>query len=221
MNGYTALDLQVAERHGLPLVGLDEVGVGPVFGPVCACALMVDPEKAATISIGHLEVNDSKKLTEVDREALFVRIAMVSLYSLGWVGVGEIESDRNIQQSAAKARERALHELLGRCQRMTRAMPKAIISDWFDVPAPIPCVHPAKADSLSMLVACASIVAKVMRDREVIRLAESLDVRYDLKRSKGYGTPNHMRAIRSLGLTPHHRVHMIKPPQAGWKGMGT
>jgi ribonuclease HII len=216
------LDLETMRQHGAPIVGVDEVGMGPLAGPVCACALMMPPEAAATVSDEVAEVNDSKTLSEEKREHLFIRIVSVSTHHVGWVSVKEIESHKNIRESGTIARRRALQGLLGKCRHRDLVPPTAIISDWFNVILPgqsIPCIHPAKADGLSFLVACASIVAKVTRDRKMIELAETVDARYDWIHCKGYGTGRHRAAIQLLGLTPHHRVHMIKPPKEGWKGL--
>jgi len=214
---YMTLDLETVARYGPDIAGVDEVGMGPVAGPVCACALMVSREQAATIAVDRLEVDDSKKLSQSQRESLFPRIVAVSTHALGWVSVEEIEELRNLNKSGALARQRAVGNLVRKCQRLHRPEPAALISDWFDIPGRIPCVHVKSGDSLSFVCAAASIVAKVYRDTWMVR---QLDEHpewgvYNWADNKGYGTPQHLRAIEIHGTTPLHRKYLLKTRATG------
>ena len=166
-------------------------------------------------------MDDSKKLTQTQRENLFPRIAAVSVHALGWVSVEEIEKLRNLNKSGALARERAVGNLVRKCQRLHRPEPDVLISDWFDIPGRIPCVHVKSGDALSFVVASASIVAKVYRDAKMRGYLDEHPEwgRYGLMTNVGYPTPEHIRAIQIYGTTPIHRPYLVKSvlkPRKGW-----
>jgi ribonuclease HII len=219
MKGYMALDCRMLERYGVPVVGVDEVGVGPWAGPMVACALTVTKEDAETIRDGALEVRDSKQLTERHRDQLFPRIIAVSKYGLGWVSAPEIEAIHNLTKAGDLARERAVTELMGKLV----FRPSVIISDWFEMKIDgIPNYHCAKADSKSFAVAAASIVAKVTHDG-FMREAHRQYPDYDWDHNKGYGTPRHQQAIKIHGLTSLHRKYITEAGmkmKKGWAGLG-
>ncbi len=176
--------------------GVDEAGRGPLAGPVCAAAVIL-PE--GLILEG---VNDSKKLTEKKREALFDVVKDRALsYSIAFASVEEIE-ELNILNATMLAMKRAVEGL--------------------DVPADfayidgnrtpdleIPSEYIIKGDARSMSVAAASILAKVSRDRLMLNFAE-LYPGYGFEKHKGYGTKVHTDAIKELGPCPIHRMSFLK-----------
>ena len=171
--------------------GVDEVGRGPLAGPVIAAAVILDPERPIA------GLADSKKLSEKRREDLFVQICEQSLaWSLGRAEVEEIDAI-NILQASLLAMRRAVE-----CLAIT---PGQALVDGNRLPQ-LDC--PARAivggDDSEPCISAASIVAKVTRDREMV----ALDARfpgYGLARHKGYPTRQHMQALHELGVTPLHR----------------
>ncbi len=178
--------------RGVTLVaGVDEAGRGALFGPVVAAAVILDAEKDLSPYV------DSKQLSEPRRESVFERLkADGHLYAVGVVSAEEIDAT-DILRATLRAMTLALDGLPVR--------PEHVLVDGPHLPV-LPCDGEAviHGDARSASVAAASIVAKVTRDR-VIR---SLDARYPgygLRRNKGYGTVEHMGALRSLGPSPLHR----------------
>jgi ribonuclease HII len=190
MPDYTHERRLLARLAG-PICGVDEAGRGPLAGPVVAAAVILD---AARIPPG---LDDSKKLSEKRREALFDVIHTAALA----VGVGEASVDEidlvNIRQATHLAMARAVAAL---------APPAAFaLVDGNDAPAlPCPCETLIKGDGLSVSIAAASIIAKVTRDRLMAKLAV-LHPQYGWDRNKGYGTASHLSALSRYGATPHHR----------------
>ncbi len=174
-----------------PICGVDEVGRGPLAGPVVAAAVILD---RARIPKG---LNDSKLLSEEDREDLFPRIMEMAVA----VGVGEASVEEidlvNIRQATHLAMARAV-----------RALPVAAqfaLVDGNDAPAlPCKCDTLIKGDSRSLSIAAASIIAKVTRDRLMALLHDNHPV-YGWRQNKGYGTPEHLTGLRAHGITVHHR----------------
>lgn len=187
----TKFDEQFGARD--QIVGIDEVGVGPFAGPLVACALILKSTE------GLAGVDDSKALSELGRERLYSRILRSALeFQLGIVPAHEVDG-RGTHVAASIARDRAFRAL--------RSRVKVAIVDG-DSPhdfRPTKCESIPQADSKSLVVAAASILAKVSRDRMMVELAESYPG-YDWASNKGYGTPKHQEAIKKLGLTPYHRL---------------
>jgi ribonuclease HII len=221
------LDQTTARQYGYPIAGIDEVGMGPWAGPICACALVLNLGASTNIRCGHYEVDDSKKMTRNARKSLAPLIKAASTYGLGWVDPQEIEIIHNIQKAGYLARDRAVAMLLRQ-----GAKPSAILSDYFEVEVSvagpdgrmrrIPCVHEAKADGKSFVVACASIVAKVERDELMAGLHRQFPG-YGWAHNAGYGTPEHREGIRVHGLTAHHRQYIVQSamrPRTGWDALG-
>ncbi|HEY3285739.1 MAG TPA: ribonuclease HII [Gemmatimonadaceae bacterium] len=174
------------------IAGVDEVGRGPLAGPVFACAVIMPPTARAIAG-----VEDSKKLSAAERERLAVKIrARAVAVALGAASVREIAA-LNIYQATALAMRRALRRLAER--------PDAVLVDGKPIKT-LGVSHRAfvGGDSRIYSIACASIVAKVARDR----LMRALAVRhpaYGWEANAGYGTPRHIAALREVGLSPHHR----------------
>jgi len=173
------------------VAGVDEVGRGPLAGPVLACAVIFP--KGLRIE----GVDDSKKLSEKKREKL-AEIIRASALAVS-IGIADVETiDRiNIYQATVKAMTDAVNGLA--------IKPGVILIDAMRLPdisiAQRPIIH---GDSLSMTIAAASIVAKTTRDAMMVKYHE-IYPEYGFNQHKGYGTGKHIAAIRAYGLCPIHR----------------
>lgn len=180
-------------RDGLwPVAGVDEVGRGPLAGPVTAAAVILDPNRLPK------GVDDSKALSLKAREAAFESIAECALaIGVAFASAQEIDA-LNIRQACLLAMVRAVTAL--------SLAPRHVLVDGNDPPTlACPAEPIVKGDASSLSIAAASIVAKVMRDRQMRRLAE-LYPPYGFATNAGYGTKEHLAAIASLGPTPYHRM---------------
>jgi ribonuclease HII len=173
------------------VVGVDEVGRGPLAGPVTAAAVRLDP---ARIPPG---LNDSKALTAARREALFAAIMDMAEVSVAHASVEEIDS-LNILRASHLAMERAVTGLVTNADH-------ALI-DGNMIPRALSCSAEAvvKGDARCLSIAAASIIAKVTRDRIMVDLAQQ-HPGYGWEVNAGYPTPAHLRALLDFGITPHHR----------------
>jgi len=175
--------------------GIDEVGRGPLAGPVVAAAVILDRQRMPkSLRTG---IDDSKKLTAEEREEYAQALRCCATIALGAASVAEIDRI-NILRASLLAMRRAVAALPAR--------PTAALVDGNQAPL-LPCpVHTViGGDGLSLSIAAASIVAKVVRDRLMQRLALRYEG-YGWSTNVGYGTPEHQAAIVRLGLTPHHRL---------------
>jgi ribonuclease HII len=172
------------------VVGVDEVGCGPLAGPVVAAAVCLYPGQAIEGAY------DSKLLTRARREELATIIrSAVSGYAISAASTREIER-LNVRRAAGLAMRRAIARL--------PFDPDLLLVDGNPMPELGEHTHIHKGDRRSLSIACASILAKVVRDR----LMELLDRRYPQygwARNKGYATGHHLAAIREHGPSPHHR----------------
>lgn len=177
------------------ICGVDEVGRGPLAGPVVACAVILPKETY------YRYLNDSKKVTEKRREALYDEITEEAVsYSLGVVSP-QIIDEINILQATYKAMKEAVDGLSVR--------PDKILVDAVHIPGvDIPQVEIIKGDAKSVSIAAASIVAKVYRDRMMAEY-DKLYPEYMFAKNKGYGTKAHMDALRITGLSPIHRKTFV------------
>lgn len=185
-----------AKNKGYKAVcGVDEAGRGPLAGPVCAAAVILPPK---TIIKG---VNDSKKLSEKKREALFDVIKEQSLsYSIAFASVEEIE-EMNILNATMLAMKRAVEGLSVKSDYAMidgNRLPDLSIDSEYII----------KGDAKSMSIACASILAKVSRDRLLYKYAEEYP-EYLFDKHKGYGTKVHIEAIKKYGPCPYHRMSFL------------
>ncbi|HEY8468699.1 MAG TPA: ribonuclease HII [Longimicrobiales bacterium] len=182
------------------LAGVDEAGRGPLAGPVVAAAVIL-PEGVAIEG-----VDDSKRLSPAVREELAEEICGRALcYGIGAASTREIDR-LNIL--------RATHLAMQRAVRRLRIRPDHLLVDGLPVPA-LGEAHTAvvEGDRRVHSIACASILAKVTRDRLMRRLAKRYPG-YGWEQNAGYGTAEHRAAIERLGLTPHHR-RSFRPVQLG------
>ena len=176
--------------------GVDEAGRGPLAGPVCAAAVILPPG----CEIDGL--NDSKKLTEKKREALFPVIQQQALaWSVAYAEVEEIDS-LNILQATFLAMRRAVEGL---------SLPAdyALIDGNRLPPLAIPGETVVKGDSRSMSIAAASVLAKVSRDHVMLDLDRQFP-QYAFAQHKGYGTALHYEKIKEHGVSPVHRLTFLK-----------
>ncbi|WP_413871698.1 ribonuclease HII [Albidovulum sp.] len=183
---------QAAFARGiLRVAGVDEVGRGPLCGPVVAAAVRLDP---AAVPAG---LNDSKKLSAARREALFAVILAAADVSIAEASAAEIDA-LNILEASHLAMCRAIAGL--------GEAPGHVLIDGNRIPRGLAISAEAivKGDARSASIAAASIVAKVWRDRIMVDLAQQ-HPGYGWERNAGYPTKDHLSALRNLGPTPHHR----------------
>ncbi len=174
-----------------PIAGVDEVGRGPLAGPVVAAAVILDRKRLPK------GVDDSKQMVAEAREEAYARIMEVALA----IGVGEATVDEidlvNIRQ--------ATHLAMARAVRSLRVVPTFALVDGNDPPAlPCPCDTIIEGDARSISIASASIIAKVTRDKMMVEL-DAAHPGYGWLTNKGYATPEHLNALDRLGPTRHHR----------------
>ncbi len=185
-------ETEAIRRGARRVTGIDEVGRGPLSGPIVAAAVILDPQ---AIPDG---LRDSKKLSVKRREGLFEIITSTSTFAIGSCSVQEIDN-LNILQATFLAMRRAFAGL--------NTDPDFALIDGNRVPPDFPC--PAQpligGDDVSVSIAAASIVAKVTRDRIMCDLADKFPG-YGWETNAGYGTKQHLDALKLLGVTPQHRV---------------
>ena len=178
------------------ICGIDEVGRGPLAGPVIAAAVVLPGDCIIPY------VNDSKKLTEKKREELYDEIYDKALA----VGIGQVEHDVidsiNILQATYEAMRIAISKL--------EVEPDILLNDAVTIPqVSIKQVPIIKGDAKSISIASASIIAKVTRDRLMVEY-DKIYPEYDFASNKGYGSKNHIEALKLFGPTPIHRKSFIK-----------
>lgn len=177
------------------LCGIDEVGRGPLAGPVVAGAVILPPDCEI------LYLNDSKKLTEKRRELLYDEILEKAIAT----GIGVISPQRideiNILQATYEAMRMAIGEL--------SVKPDLLLNDAVTIPeVDIPQVPIVKGDAKSLSIAAASVLAKVTRDR-MMAAYEDIYPGYSFASNKGYGSAAHIAALKELGPCPIHRRSFI------------
>lgn len=178
-------------KKGLTLIcGVDEVGRGPLIGPVVAAAVILP------INYFHEDIKDSKKLTEKKRKKLY-DIIIKDAISIGIGIVNESEIDKiNIYEATKVAMKTAINNL--------KIKPEHILIDAMKLDLNTPSTSIIKGDAKSESIAAASIIAKVTRDRMLDEMDKEYPM-YDLKHNKGYGTKKHLEALKKHGPCIHHR----------------
>jgi ribonuclease HII len=176
------------------IAGVDEVGRGPLAGPVVAAAVILPLEKRPSWLS---KVRDSKQLTASQRESIFGRVLESGMpFGVGSVS-HEVIDKRGIAPATRMAMRRAIEQLPTR--------PDYLLIDYVRLPTVrIPQKSVVDGDSLCLSIAAASIVAKVTRDRMMVEL-DGQYPGYGLAQHKGYGTPEHLEALQRLGPCPIHR----------------
>jgi ribonuclease HII len=185
------LEAALMEQYAGPVAGIDEAGRGPWAGPVVVAAVILDPDR---IPEG---LNDSKLMTPAAREDRYQAIMATSIVSVVIGPVRQIDRINILQAS--------LWGMRAAYRRLGLPIGSALI-DGNIIPRRFPCRARAivGGDGISLSVAAASIVAKVTRDRLMVKLARRYR-RYGWESNKGYGTPEHALAIKKHGVCTHHR----------------
>ena len=198
---YEALYAYEREYHAKGysvIAGIDEAGRGPLAGPVVAGCCILDPE------VKILGLDDSKKLSEKKREALFVEIKEKALaWSVCEVSAEEIDRI-NILEATKKSMRTCVEEI------SKKMRPDLLLIDAVNLSGTgVDVVPIIKGDANSNSIAAASILAKVTRDHIMIAFDETYPG-YGFAKHKGYGTKDHYAAIREFGMTPIHRRSFLK-----------
>ncbi|WP_394947460.1 ribonuclease HII [Xanthobacter variabilis] len=194
IDGFTPLDFSRERAHMaaglLPVAGADEVGRGPLAGPVVAAAVILDPERVPQ------GLNDSKKLSAARREKLYAEICATAEVAVSLAPPARIDRD-NIRQATLWALAQAAAGL--------PRHPALLLVDGND-PPPAACAVEAivGGDACVASIAAASIVAKVVRDRLMVQLGMAFPA-YHFESHKGYGSKAHLQALKAHGPCPHHR----------------
>jgi ribonuclease HII len=187
---FTIEQSAIDAGHSL-IAGVDEVGRGPLCGPVTAAAVILDPQN---IPAG---LNDSKKLTAKRREVLYDLLLECATVSVAHATVAEID-ELNILRASHLAMERAVAGL--------PKTPDHVLIDGNLIPRGLTLSAQAvvKGDGKSVSIAAASIMAKTVRDRIMVDLAQQYPG-YGWEKNAGYPTAVHLESLQKLGVTPHHR----------------
>jgi ribonuclease HII len=198
---------QAWERaQGIVLAGVDEAGRGCLAGPVVAAAVVIAPGAAESLYASSLAgLTDSKQLTAARREAFFALLTGTPgiVTSTGWCSAKEVD-DLNILVATHRAMRRAVEGLSVRAEH--------VLVDGLPVKGlPCPSTAIVKGDAKSLLIAAASVVAKVSRDHFMLEL-DAKYPQYGFASNKGYGTNVHMVALFKYGSCPEHR-HTFRPVQ--------
>ena len=177
------------------IAGIDEVGRGPLAGPVVTCAVILPKD------CDILYINDSKQLTEKKREELYEEITAKAIsYGIGISSPQRID-EINIQQANFEAMRESIANL--------SVIPDILLNDAVTIPeVRIPQVPIIKGDTKSISIAAASIVAKVFRDRLMAEYDKQYPG-YSFASNKGYGSEEHIQALKKLGPTPIHRKSFL------------
>ncbi len=196
MTELWSLENEIYDSGVCPLCGVDEAGRGPLAGPVYAAAVILP--RGIVIE----GLNDSKKLSEKRREALYDEIVRVAIAcGVAFASVEEIE-EKNILEATFLAMNRAIGKL-----SVKPAL--ALIDGNRDKGIAVPSRCVIGGDGKCADIAAASILAKVTRDRYMLEMAESYP-QYGFEKHKGYGTAAHYAAIREYGPSPIHRMSFLR-----------
>lgn len=194
-NDMTVEEQSAWEQGFTAVAGIDEVGRGPLAGPVVA-ACMVWPADGCVLG-----VDDSKKLAPEKREELFPQIMEQAIA----VGIGSVDNTAIDEINILEATKRAMIKAIEDCS----VRPDYLLIDAVRLDVPIPCRALVKGDQISFAIAAASIIAKVTRDREMVRLSKQYP-QYEWDQNKGYGSPAHIEAIKTYGPSPLHRMSFLQ-----------
>lgn len=179
-------------NEGVTLIaGVDEVGRGPLIGPVVACACILP------VNFYHKDIKDSKKLSEKKREEMY-KIIKENAISIGLGIVSEkVIDELNIYEATKIAMKEAIKNL--------NITPEHVLIDAMKLELNISSTSIIKGDAKSESIAAASIIAKVTRDHMLDEMDKEYPM-YDLKNNKGYGTKKHLEALQTYGPCKYHRV---------------
>ncbi len=177
------------------ICGIDEVGRGCLAGPVYSGAVVLD-QNTNFESKDFSQINDSKKLSEKKREKLFDYIIDISKFGIGICTVEEIDH-LGIQEAVKVSMKRAVESL--------EIQPDHLLIDNMKLDLDIPQTSIIKGDQISKSISSASIIAKVSRDNLMKNQISNNYPMYKFEKNKGYGTKEHMDAIKNFGITKQHR----------------
>ena len=179
-------------KKGITLIaGVDEVGRGPLIGPVVAAAVVL-PKNFELEGL-----TDSKKLSEKKREKFFEIIKKEAIS----IGIGVISEKRIDEINIYEATKEAMYEAINNLD----PKPEHVLIDAMKLDLDVPSTSIIKGDLLSISISAASVIAKVTRDHMLYDLDKEYPM-YDLKNNKGYGTKKHIEAIKQYGITKYHRL---------------
>jgi ribonuclease HII len=194
----TAPDFAIENSYQGNICGIDEVGRGPLAGPVLSACVLIAEENRDNVL--WRQVKDSKKLSQKMREELYLEIAKASYFGVGMANVEEIDT-LNIHNATLLAMKRAFEGMKADYNVKTD---HALIDGKFAPQLSCNTKTVIKGDSVSVSIASASIIAKVTRDRIMTRLHSELPF-YGWDRNAGYGTKQHIDALKKHGISSHHR----------------
>ena len=187
------------QQFNSPVCGIDEVGRGPLAGPVISACVLI-PEANLDNPVWQ-EITDSKKISAIKREKLFEPIKELCFYGIAEANHEEIDQ-LNIHHATLLAMKRAYAAMV---ENNCPAPMNALIDGKFAPDIECATQTVIKGDSLSLSIGAASIIAKVTRDRLMTKLHEEFP-HYGWKSNAGYGTKMHIEGLQSHGLTPFHRL---------------
>ena len=196
-------EMQKEERAVLdlsPIAGVDEAGRGPLAGPVVAACAVIP------LDYPFYYLNDSKKMSEKRREALFEVLQKEAIA----FGIGIVSPERIDEINILQATYEAMREALKDMEKRFSLSPKILLNDAVTIPGiPIPQKAIVHGDAKSLSIAAASVLAKVTRDHIMLEYDEQYP-KYGFKQHKGYGTKVHREAILTHGPCPIHRRSFLK-----------
>lgn len=179
-------------KKGIKLIaGVDEVGRGPLIGPVVAAAVILP------VNFKLEGLTDSKKLSEKKREQFYQIIEKEAIA----IGIGIIDEKRIDEINIYAATKEAMYMAISNL----KIKPEHILIDAMPLELEIPTTSIIKGDLLSITISAASVIAKVTRDHMLYEMDREYPM-YDLKNNKGYGTKKHIEAIKKYGITKYHRL---------------
>tara|TARA_Y100000589_G_C27040085_1_gene582813 strand:+ start:320 stop:955 length:636 start_codon:yes stop_codon:yes gene_type:complete len=189
------IETNLWSKNIINICGIDEVGRGCLAGPVYSAAVVLD-QNTNFESKDFNQINDSKKLSEKKREKLFDYIIDISKFGIGICTVEEIDH-LGIQQAVKVSMIRAVESL--------EIQPDHLLIDNMKLDLDIPQTSIIKGDQISKSISSASIIAKVSRDNLMKNQISNNYPMYKFEKNKGYGTKEHMDAIKTFGITKQHR----------------
>ena len=196
-------EMRIEERTVLelsPIAGVDEAGRGPLAGPVVAACAVIP------LDYPFYYLNDSKKMSEKRREALFEVLQKEAIA----FGIGIVSPERIDEINILQATYEAMREALKDMERRFSLSPNILLNDAVTIPdIPIPQKAIVHGDAKSLSIAAASVLAKVTRDHIMLEYDEQYP-KYGFKQHKGYGTKVHREAILTHGPCPIHRRSFLK-----------
>lgn len=179
------------------VIGVDEAGRGPLAGPIVAAAVRLKKPSFKN------RIDDSKKLTSPARDKAFLEIVKKTDFAIGIVSEGAIDR-LNIAVANRLAMEQAVDSLINKLKHSKSNNIHIIVDGKLPLKVKFPYTNIIKGDSKSKTIACASILAKVTRDR-IMDLYDRMYPQYKFSKHKGYGTKEHMDIIKRIGVSRIHR----------------